>query len=157
MSRIPMTPKGAELLREELNRLQGPERARNMKDIERAREHGDISENAEFEAAKDRQAQIEGRIMDIKGKLSSAEIIDPTKLRGDRVMFGATVTIEDLESGEESTYKIVGEDEADLREGTISVMSPIARAVMGKEEGEIVTLVAPRGNREIEIMSVEYK
>ncbi len=157
MSRIPMTPKGAELLREELNRLQGPERAKNMKDIERAREHGDISENAEFEAAKDRQAQIEGRIMDIKGKLSSAEIIDPTKLRGDRVMFGATVTIEDLESGEESTYKIVGEDEADLREGTISVMSPIARAVMGKEEGEIVTLVAPRGNREIEIMSVEYK
>jgi len=157
MSRVPMTPAGAEALRLELSRLEGPERKANMQDIERAREHGDISENAEFEAAKERQAQIEGRIQELKGKLGNADIIDPARLRGDRVMFGATVTLEDCETGDEMVYQIVGEDEADLKQAKISVHSPIARAVIGKEEGEIVTVIAPRGNREVEIMEVHFK
>jgi len=157
MSRVPMTPHGAEIIRKEISRLKGPARIENIRDIERAREHGDISENAEFEAAKARQAQIEGRILDFEGKMSNADIIDPAKLRGDRVMFGATVTVEDIESGETMTYQIVGEDEANLKNQTISIHSPIARAVIGKEEGEIVTLQAPRGDRELEIMTVEFK
>lgn len=145
------------MIRKEISRLKGPARIENIRDIERAREHGDISENAEFEAAKARQAQIEGRILDFEGKMSNADIINPAKLRGDRVMFGATVTVEDCDSGETMTYQIVGEDEADLKNQTISIHSPIARAVIGKEEGEIVTLRAPRGDRELEIMTVEFK
>ena len=155
--RIPMTPGGAVSLRAELKQLKGEERLKNIRDIERARAHGDISENAEFEAAKARQAWIEGRVLDLEGKLSLANIIDPAKLSGDRVMFGATVTLEDADTGEEMTYQIVGEDESDVKTGKISVKSPIARAIMGKEEGDTASVEAPRGTREMDIVEVEFK
>ncbi len=156
-ARIPMTPEGAEKLRAELKDLKGPQRIQNIKDIETARAHGDISENAEFEAAKHRQAHIEGRIHELEGKLSAADIIDPAKLSGDRVIFGATVTLEDVDSGEELVYQIVGEDEGDVKKGRISVRSPIARAIVGKEEGDTANVRTPRGDRELEIIEVEFK
>jgi len=152
-----MTPKGAATLRAELRRLKGPERLKNIEDIERARAHGDISENAEFEAAKDRQAHLEGRIMELEGKLANADIIDPAQLSGERVTFGATVTVEDLDTDQESTYQIVGEDEADVSKGLISVHSPIARGLIGKEEGDTAEIRTPRGVRELDILSVEFK
>ncbi len=156
-NRVPMTPAGARHLREELARYKGPERIQNMQDIERAREHGDISENAEFEAAKERQAFIEGKIMELESKLANADVIDPARLSGDRIMFGATVTVEDLESGEEHTYQIVGEDEADVKTGRISVHSPIARGLIGKEVGDTAVVRIPGGSRELDIIEVEYK
>ncbi len=155
-TRIPMTPEGAEKLREEIRNLKGPWRIQNIQDIETARAHGDISENAEFEAAKERQAYIEGRIRELEGKMSAADIIDPSRLSGDRVVFGATVTLEDADTGDELTYKIVGEDESDVKTGKISVKSPIARAVIGKEEGDTVIVQAPGGTRELDIIAVEF-
>lgn len=152
-----MTPEGAGKLRNELRRLKGEERLANIKDIETARAHGDISENAEFEAAKDRQAHIEGRIMDIEGKLANADIIDPRRLSGDRVVFGATVTVEDIETGKEMVYMIVGEDESDVSAGRISVHSPIARGLIGKDEGATAEVQTPGGLRELDILSVEFK
>jgi transcription elongation factor GreA len=156
-TRIPMTPAGAEALRAELRDLKGPQRMANIEDIERARAHGDISENAEFEAAKDRQAHIEGRIIDLENRVANADIIDPSRLSGDRVLFGATVTVEDLDSEEEAVYQIVGEDEANVNAGKISVLSPIARALIGKEEGDTVEVRGPRGVREVDIVAVEFK
>jgi transcription elongation factor GreA len=154
--RVPMTPEGADTLRAELRDLKGPQRIQNIRDIETARAHGDISENAEFESAKHRQAHIEGRIHELEAKLSAADIIDPSKLSGDRVIFGATVTLEDVDSGEELVYQIVGEDEGDVKAGRISVRSPIARAIVGKEAGDTATVRTPGGERELEIIGVEF-
>jgi len=152
-----MTPNGVATLRAELRRLKGEERLKNIEDIERARAHGDISENAEFEAAKERQAHLEGRIRELESKLANADIIDPKILSGDRVVFGATVTVEDLDTGDETTYKIVGEDESDVSSGLISVHSPIARGLIGKVEGDTAEIQTPRGVRELDILTVEFK
>jgi transcription elongation factor GreA len=151
-----MTPKGYKLLQEELKRLTSVERPKIVKEIEAARAHGDISENAEFHAAKERQGQIEARIRLVNDRLGRAQVIDPTGQNGDRVRFGAFIEIEDLESGERMTWQIVGEDEADAKEGRISVTSPIARALLGKEPDSTVRIQVPRGTREVLVIDVRY-
>ena len=157
MNKIPLTVKGAEKLRQELHQLKTVERPAVIAAIQEARAHGDLSENAEYDAAKERQGFIEGRIMEVEGKLSNAQIIDPASLDVDgRCVFGATVEIADLESGDSVVYQIVGEDEADLKRGKISVSSPIARALIGKYSGEVVEVVAPGGVKEYEILDVKY-
>ena len=157
MNKTPLTVAGAEKLRTELHRLKTVERPNVIAAIAEARSHGDLSENAEYEAAKDRQGFIEGRIMEVESKLANAQIIDPTLLDADgRCVFGATVELEDLESGQVVTYQIVGEDEADLKAGKISVTSPIARALIGKYAGDIAEVQAPGGVREYEILDVRY-
>ncbi len=156
-SRVPLTARGAEKLREELKELKSVARPRVVQAIAEARAHGDLKENAEYHAAREQQAFIEGRIKEIESKLSHAQIIDVTKLNaGGKVVFGATVTLMDEESGEEVTYQIVGDDEADIKEGLISVSSPVARALIGKEEGDVVEVRTPGGVREYEIVSVQY-
>ena len=153
----PMTRRGAEKLRAELQRLKTVESHAVIQAIAEARAQGDLSENAEYEAAKDRQGFIEGRIKEIEGKLSSAQIIDPAELHADgRVVFGATVELADDDSGAEVTYQIVGDDEADLKQGLISISSPIARALIGKEAGDVAQVVAPGGVRRYEIVKVSY-
>ncbi len=157
MSKVPLTARGAEKLREELKQLKNIERPRVIKAIAEAREHGDLKENAEYHAAREEQGFIEGRIAEIEGKLASAQIIDVTKLSPEgRVVFGATVDLVDEDSGEEVTYRIVGEDEADIKEGLISVSSPIARALIGKMEGDIAVVDAPGGKKEYEVVAVKY-
>ncbi len=157
MSKVPLTVRGAEKLREELNRLKYKERPRIIEAIAEARAHGDLKENAEYHAAREQQSFVEGRIKEIEAKLSNAQIIDVTQLNAKgKVVFGATVDLVDEETGEEFTYRIVGEDEADIKEGMISVQSPIARALIGKEEGEVVSVQAPGGTREYEIVAVRY-
>jgi transcription elongation factor GreA len=157
MKRYPMTLRGAELLRQELKRLKSEDRPRVIKAIAEARSHGDLSENAEYHAAREQQGFIEGRISEIEAKLSTAEVIDVSKLSpGGKVVFGATVAIADEESGNQVTYQIVGEDEADIRQGRIAVTSPIARALVGKSEGDVVDVAAPGGTRSYEIMTVSY-
>ena len=157
MATIPLTRRGAEKLREELNRLKSVERHAAIQAIAEARSHGDISENAEYEAAKDKQGFIEGRIAEVESKLAAAQIIDPAALdAGGRVVFGSTVDLEDEESGAKVTYQIVGDDEADLKHGKISVSSPIARALIGKVEGDTAEVHAPGGVREYEILAVRY-
>jgi transcription elongation factor GreA len=152
-----MTRRGADKLRAELQRLKSVERHAVIQAIAEARAQGDLSENAEYEAAKDRQGFIEGRIAEIEGKLSSAQVIDPAELdAGGRVVFGATVELCDEDSGDEVAYQIVGDDEADLKQGMISVSSPIARALIGKEEGDLVKVVAPAGTRSYSIVKVSY-
>lgn len=156
--KYPMTVYGAQKLKEELHRLKTVERPAVIAAIAEARSHGDLSENAEYDAARERQAFIEGRIMELEGKLANAQIIDPKTLDADgRVVFGATVDLEATESGEQVTYQIVGEDEADVREGKISVTSPIARALIGKYAGDVVVVQAPGGAREYEILDVRYE
>ena len=156
MSKIPLTLRGVEQLREELQRLKSVERPAIVKAIAEARAHGDISENAEYHAAKEQQSFLEGRIKDIEHKLGSAQVIDVTKLNaGGKVVFGATVKVAD-EDGKEQRWQIVGEDEADSKRGLISVNSPIARALIGKKEGDVVEVAAPGGTRELEILGVEY-
>lgn len=156
--KYPMTVHGAQKLKEELHRLKTVERPAVIAAIAEARSHGDLSENAEYDAARERQAFIEGRIMELEGKLANAQIIDPKTLDADgRVVFGATVDLEATESGEQVTYQIVGEDEADVREGKISVTSPIARALIGKYAGDVVVVQAPGGAREYEILDVRYE
>jgi len=150
-----MTPRGAQLLRDELARLK-EERPRIAKDIEVAREHGDLSENAEYHAAKERQGLCEAKIRDIEARLSLGEIIDPSKLSGERVMFGATVTLINLDSDEETRYQIVGVEEADIEKGFISIVAPVARSLIGKSAGDEVTVVLPGGTRRYEIGTVEY-
>jgi transcription elongation factor GreA len=153
-----MTVAGAQKMREELHRLKTVERPAVIAAIAEARSHGDLSENAEYDAARERQAFIEGRIMELEGKLANAQIIDPKTLDADgRVVFGATVDLEALESGEQVTYQIVGEDEADVRAGKISVTSPIARALIGKFAGDVIVVQAPGGKREYEILDVRYE
>ncbi len=157
MQKIPLTLRGAEMLKAELQELKSVARPAVIEAIAEARSHGDLSENAEYEAAKDRQSFIEGRIAELENKLSHAQIIDPREIHAEgRVVFGATVTLSDLESGEEVRYQIVGNDEADLKHMKISVNSPIARAMIGKEEGDIAEVQAPDGIREYEILAVEY-
>lgn len=157
MQKTPLTVTGAEKLKTELHHLKTVERPRVIDAIAEARSHGDLSENAEYDAAKERQSFLEGRIADIEAKLGNAQIIDPTTLDADgRCVFGATVELEDLESGARVTYQIVGEDEADLKLGKISISSPIARALIGKESGETAEVQAPGGVREYEILDVRY-
>ena len=157
MAKIPLTVNGAEMLRAELQRLKAVERPSVIAAIAEARAHGDLSENAEYEAAKDRQGFIEGRIAEVESKLSNAQIIDPQLLDADgRCVFGATVDLEDQASGNLVTYQIVGDDEADLKKGKISIGSPIARALIGKYAGDIAEVQAPGGVREYEILDVKY-
>ncbi|AVO47938.1 transcription elongation factor GreA [Melaminivora suipulveris] len=158
MATFPITKRGAELLKAELQRLKSQDRPAVIAAIAEARAQGDLSENAEYEAAKDRQGFIEGRIAEVEGKLAAAQIIDPTTLdAGGRVVFGATVELEDEDTGETVKYQIVGEDEADLKLGLINVGSPIARALIGKEEGDTAEVQAPGGVRCYEIVTVSYR
>ena len=157
MATIPVTKRGAEKLKEELQRLKSVDRPAVINAIAEARAQGDLSENAEYDAAKDRQGFIEGRIAEIEGKLSAAQVIDPAVLdAGGKVVFGATVELEDEDSGAAVTYQIVGEDEADLKHGLINISSPIARALIGKEEGDTAEVQAPGGIRRYEIVGVRY-
>ena len=158
MNKVPLTVKGAELLRDELQRLKTIERPAVVAAIAEARAHGDLSENAEYDAAKDRQGFIEGRIKEVEGKLSNAQIIDPALLDADgRCVFGATVEMEDQDSGNSVTYQIVGEDEADIKAGKISVNSPVARGLIGKYAGDLAQVQTPGGIREYEIIDVRYE
>jgi transcription elongation factor GreA len=157
MNRVPLTLNGATRLRAELQELKSVQRPAIINAIAEARSHGDLSENAEYAAAKERQSFIEGRIAELESKLSNAQIINPALLEADgRCVFGATVELEDLDSGEIVTYQIVGEDEADIKEGKISVSSPIGRALIGKSAGDVAEVQAPGGVREVEILAVEY-
>ncbi|VBM76208.1 transcription elongation factor GreA [Burkholderia pseudomallei] len=158
MSTIPLTKRGADQLRDELQRLKSVERPAVINAIAEARAQGDLSENAEYDAAKEKQGFIEGRIAEIESKLSAAQIIDPATLdtTDGRVVFSSTVELEDLETGAKVKYQIVGDDEADLDHGLISVSSPIARALIGKSEGDVAAVQAPSGVREYEIISVQF-
>ena len=157
MATLPITKRGAEKLKEELHRLKTVDRPWVINAIAEARAQGDLSENAECDAAKDRQGFIEGRIAEIEGKLSAAQIIDPTAVdAGGKVVFGATVELEDEASGAAVTYQIVGEDEADLKQGLVNIGSPIARALIGKEEGDVAEVQAPGGTKRFEIVAVRY-
>jgi len=157
MTTIPVTLRGAEKLKDELHRLKTVERPSVINAIAEARAQGDLSENAEYEAAKDRQGFIEGRIAEIESKLSAAQIIDPARVdAGGRVVFGATVDLEDEKTGDTVTYQIVGEDEADLKLGLINISSPIARALIGKEEGDVAEVQAPGGVKRYDIVAVRY-
>lgn len=157
MSKVPLTVAGAAKLRDELQRLKTIERPAVIAAIAEARSHGDLSENAEYDAAKERQGFLEARIKDLEGKLANAQIIDPLLLDADgRCVFGATVDLEDQESGDAVTYQIVGEDEADLKAGKVSISSPIARALIGKYAGDVAEVQAPGGVREYEIIDVRY-
>ena len=157
INKVPMTVKGAEALRHELNELKSVTRPKITAAIAEAREHGDLKENAEYHAAREQQSFCEGRIKEIEGKLADAEVIDVTKLEpSGRVIFGTTVTLYNLETEESVTYQIVGEDESDVASGKISVVSPIARAIMGKHEGDEIVVKAPAGDLEYEIESVAY-
>jgi transcription elongation factor GreA len=158
VSKFPITVVGAEKMRAELQKLKSVERPAVIQAIAEARAQGDLSENAEYDAAKEKQGFIEGRIADLEGKLSNAQIIDPKTLDVDgRIVFGATIELEDLESGESVTYQIVGDDEADIKQGMISVSSPIARALIGKHAGDSVDVQAPGGVRQYEVLDVQYK
>ena len=157
MRSIPITARGAEKLRAELQRLRGVDRPSIIQAIKDAREKGDLTENAEYDAARERQGFVEGRIQELEGKLSALQIIDPATVdAAGRVVFGATVELEDQNSGDRVKYQIVGDDEADIKAGWISVSSPIARALIGKSEGDIATVMAPAGAREYSIVSVSY-
>ena len=157
MATIPLTRRGAEKLKEELQRLKSVERHAVIQAIAEARAQGDLSENAEYDAAKDKQGFIEGRILELEAKLAAAQVIDPATLDADgRVVFGATVDLEDQDSGNAVTYQIVGDDEADLKLGLISISSPIARALIGKSEGDVADVQAPGGVKSYEIVGVRY-
>lgn len=157
MSKVPLTVNGATRLRNELNELKSVQRPAIITAIAEARAHGDLSENAEYHAAKERQSFIEGRIAELESKLSNAQIINPALLDADgRCVFGATVDLEDMGNGEVVTYQIVGEDEADIKQGKISISSPLARALIGKSAGDLAEVQAPGGVREYEILDVKY-
>jgi transcription elongation factor GreA len=157
MATVPVTVRGAEKLKAELQRLKTVERHAVIQAIAEARAQGDLSENAEYEAAKDKQGFIEGRILELESTLAAAQIIDPTKLEADgRVVFGATVELEDEDSGAKVTYQIVGDDEADLKQGLVSISSPIARSLIGKETGDVAEYDAPSGSKSFEIVAVRY-
>lgn len=157
MNKIPLTVKGAELMRIELHQLKTVERPKVIASIQEARTHGDLSENAEYDAAKEKQSFIEGRIVELEGKLANAQIIDPAHVDADgRCVFGATVDLEEVGSGETVTYQIVGDDEADIKSGKISISSPIARALIGKYSGDVAEVKAPGGIKEYEILDVKY-
>ena len=158
MATIPITKRGSELLKAEVQRLKTVERPSVIAAIAEARAQGDLSENAEYEAAKDRQGFIEGRIQEVEGKLSAAQVIDPSSVdAGGRVVFGATVELQEESSGESVTYQIVGEDQADLKLGLVNISSPIARALIGKEEGDLAVVQAPGGAKTYEILAIRYE
>jgi len=157
MEKVPMTMEGYRKLETELHRLKVEERPRIIQQISEARDHGDLSENAEYHAAKDAQGLNEAKVADLEDKIARAEIIDPAKLSGTSVKFGATLTLEDEDSGDKVKYKIVGEDEANLREGKISINSPIARALIGKAKGDSAEVTTPRGARSYSILKIEFK
>jgi transcription elongation factor GreA len=154
--RVPMTKSGLLRLKGELKRLKAVERPKIVREIAEARSHGDLSENAEYHAAKEKQGHVEGRIAQVEHWIASAEVIDVSKVAGDRVVFGATVNLEDAGSGDQARYRIVGELEADLKQGKISVTSPIARALIGRSEGDTVVVRTPGGQREYEIQSIDF-
>ncbi|MBA3461888.1 MAG: transcription elongation factor GreA [Deltaproteobacteria bacterium] len=154
--KFPMTPAGYASMKAHLKRLKDVERPRNSKAIEIARGHGDLSENADYSAAKEEQGLIEAKIRELEAKTALAEVIDPTKLSGTKVRFGATVTIEDTDSGESTTYVICGEHEADIKRGRISIGAPVARALIGKDVGDTVVLPSAKGKREVEVTKVEW-
>jgi transcription elongation factor GreA len=157
MNQIPVTVNGAELLKLELHRLRSVDRPAVIEAISEARAQGDLSENAEYEAAKEKQSFIEGRIAEIEGKLSNAMIIDPKTLNAEgRCVFGATIDVEDLDNGDKATYQIVGDDEADIKSGKISISSPISRALIGRSEGDVAEVMAPNGIRSYEVLRVQY-
>jgi transcription elongation factor GreA len=153
---VPMTPRGHRLLKEELIRLKGPERTKVVRAIEEARAHGDLSENAEYDAAKEAQTQLELRIREVEDRLARANVIDISRLSGPVITFGATVAVLDGDTGDERVYSIVGEDESDIKSGLLSITSPIARSLVGKREGDVVRAKTPSGVRELEIVSVLY-
>lgn len=155
--KIPMTPRGAQRLKEELKRRKEVDRFQIVKAIEEARGHGDLSENADYSAAKEAQSFNEGRIKELEAMLALANIIDPASLSGAKVVFGATVKLSDSESGDEVIYSIVGEQEADIKRGLISISAPVARALIGREAGDAVTVRTPKGSREYEILQVEFR
>lgn len=153
---LPITFRGKQMMETELKKLMLEERPAIIRAIEEARAHGDISENAEYDAAKERQSMIEGRIGELQGKLAGAEVVVPSLIKSDRIVFGATVDIVDTETDEKSTYQIVGVDEADVKKNMISIISPIARSLIGKKTGDLVTVQSPRGDKEYEILSFKY-
>lgn len=157
MERVPMTIEGFKKLEAELHRLKAEERPRIIAAIAEARAHGDLSENAEYHSAKEAQGLNEAKVMELEDKLSRAEVIDTSKLSGDTIKFGATVTLEDEDSGEKVKYKIVGDLEANVKEGKISISSPIARALIGKSKGESAEVTTPRGTRSYEVLKIEWK
>jgi transcription elongation factor GreA len=157
MEKVPMTAAGYNRLQEELRHLKAVERPAVIKAIAEAREHGDLSENAEYHAARERQGFIEGRVMELEDKISRAEVIDVSKLSGDYIKFGATLTVADEDTDEETTYQIVGQDESDIKQGLLSITSPLARALIGKSVGDMVEVSTPGGSKSYEIVKVEYK
>jgi transcription elongation factor GreA len=157
MEKVPMTIRGYEELNEELKKLKLVERPKIIAAIEEARGHGDLSENAEYHSAREQQSFIEGRIMELEGALSCAQVIDTKTLSGDKVLFGATVTVEDLETSAKNEYQIVGQYEANLEKGLISLLSPIARAMIGKTLGDIIDVKTPKGEKSYEILSIQFK
>jgi transcription elongation factor GreA len=156
-AKIPMTPRGAQRLKDELKRRKEVDRMQIVRAIEEARGHGDLSENADYSAAKEAQSFNEGRIKEIEGTLALANVIDPTRLSGDKVVFGATVRLSDTEADEEVTYSIVGEQEADIKKGLISITAPVARALIGREVGDTVQVRTPKGSREYEILEIMFR
>ena len=157
MKRVPMTPAGYQKLQEELERLLKVERPNNIKDISEARAHGDLSENAEYHAAKEKQSFLEGRIQELKTKIALADVIDPSKISQDKVAFGAKVKVMDVSSSEEKTFTLVGQDEADAKNGRISINSPVGRALLNKEIGDVVTIKAPARTLEYEILEISFE
>ncbi|PRQ02542.1 Transcription elongation factor GreA [Enhygromyxa salina] len=155
--RFPMTPAGLDKLRTELKHIKEVERPNNVLDIETALGHGDLRENAEYHAAKDRQAELAARMAYLEGRIGHAQVIDPTTINSSTVGFGATVTLTDMDTDEEVVYVLVGEDETDVKSGKISIAAPIARAMLGKSEGDDVSVNLPKGEREFEVVKVEYK
>ncbi len=154
--KMPITIQSKLLLEQELKRLMVEERPRIIKAIEEARAHGDISENAEYDAAKERQSHIEGRIADIQTKLALAEVIDPKQIKSDRIVFGATVELSDIETDDKVVYQIVGVDESDVKSGKVSILSPIARAMIGKTKGDSVVVQSPKGDKEFEVLDFKF-
>lgn len=155
--RVPMTPRGFQALKDELKKLKSVDRPANIKDIEEAIAHGDLSENAEYHAAKEKQAHIAGRMAMIDDRIARAQVIDSSDQTPDKVRFGATVSLSDIESGDELSYTIVGEEEADAKKGMISVTSPVARALMNKEVGDEVMVKVPKGQRELEVLEIRFQ
>ena len=156
MERVPMTPEGYQKIKNEYERIKTVERGQNIRDIEEALSHGDLSENAEYSAAKEKQSMIAAQMMDLEDKIGRAEVIDPKSIESDHIVFGATVKIVDLSTDEELKYKIVGDVESDIKEGKIGISSPIARGLLGKSEGDEVKINAPKGIREFEVIAIEY-
>ncbi len=155
--KVPMTPQGFQKLKDELKRFKSVERPQNIRDIEEARAHGDLSENAEYSAAKERQSHIAGKIAELEDKIARAQVIDPSTLNHSKVVFGATVKLLDVDNNEEVIYQIVGADESDVKAGKISIQSPIAKSLIGKSKDDLVKIITPKGTRELEILEIWFE